>query len=484
MAVRRLSLPRVPGRFTIAQDTSSALKLPSARGMRLIYNILFTLGFVLSSPFYFLKMWRRGGWRAGFGQRFGRLGTRVKVAITNRHVLWMHAVSVGEVNLCTQLIRVLEPRVPNLQIVVSTTTSTGMGELQKRLPSHVLKIYYPVDLRGAVRRAVLTLHPETVVLVEAEIWPNFLWRLRDRRTPVFLVNARLSPRSYRGYKRLGFLFRPLFASLAGVGVQTEADRQRLIDLGCLPERVQVFGSLKFDAAKVDARRLLDPAALLRQIGVAAGAPVLVAGSTHAGEEAVLAGLFLRLRARFPDLFLVLVPRHFERGKEVGRELATRGLPFIYRREVTAGTQMAPGAVHCLVVNTTGELRYFYEEATVIFVGKSLLGQGGQNPIEPGALGKAMVFGPHMQNFAAIAESFTRGGGAAQVANAAELERTLCELLADPARREELGRNAQRIVRENSGGIERTVDMIVQAIAQEDITYVAPHPQLSGAAQKH
>src|SRR5204863_6151943 len=183
--------------------------------MRRIYNILFTLCFWLSSPYYFFKMWRRRGWQHGFSQRFGRFSSKIKQAVTNRHVLWIHAVSVGEVNLCTQLIRALEPRLPNLKIVVSTTTSTGMGELNRKLPSHIQKIYYPIDRREYVQRAIITLHPEAIVLVEAEIWPNFLWRAAELRIPVFLVNARLSDRSYRGYKRFGFLFRQLFRSFTG-----------------------------------------------------------------------------------------------------------------------------------------------------------------------------------------------------------------------------------------------------------------------------
>jgi 3-deoxy-D-manno-octulosonic-acid transferase len=442
--------------------------------MRTLYNILFTVFFWLSAPYYFLKMWRRGNWRAGFRQRFGHYSVKIKQAVTNRHVLWLHAVSVGEVNLCTHLIRALEPRTPNAKIVVSTTTSTGMGELEKKLPSHIAKIYYPIDRRACVNRAIAALNPQAVVLMEAEVWPNFLWRLKDRRTPVFLVNARLSRRSSRGYKRLGFLFRPLFASFKGVGAQNEEDAARLRELGCRSEAVRVVGSLKFDAAPLDERRLLDVAAMLRQLGVPDGAPLLVAGSTHAGEEALIAEVFLRLRRRFPDLFLVLVPRHFERGREVGRELETRKVKFMYRSEVVASTQRAPGEVECLLVNTTGELKFFYEQATVIFVGKSLKGEGGQNPIEPGALGKAMVFGPNMQNFAAIAASFVAAGGAVQVRDADELESALGELLADENRRAGLGRNALGVVKANTGAIERTVEMIVEQLA-EGQTYVAPSP---------
>ena len=440
--------------------------------MRSIYNIVFTILFCLSAPYYFLKMWRRGNWRRGFRQRFGQYDSRIKQALTNSHVIWLHAVSVGEVNICTQLIRALEPRVPNTKIVVSTTTSTGMGELQRKLPSHILKIFYPIDRRRFVQRALSVIHPEAVLLVEAEIWPNFIWRLQEKKIPFFLVNARLSERSFRGYKRFGFLFRPLFATFAGVGAQNEADATRLRQLGCRPEAVRVVGNMKFDAAKLEERRLLDVPGLLDQIGVPPQAQLLIGGSTHAGEETILAEQFLRLRQRHPDLFLVLVPRHFERGKEVGRELAARGVKFVYRSEITASTRLKAGEVDCLLVNTTGELNYFYEHAAVIFVGKSLTASGGQNPIEPGALGKAMVFGPNMQNFSAIVEAFLRHDGAIQVRNAEELEKVLDELLANEPRRRAVGQNALKVVRENQGSIERTVEMILKHLEGGEL-YVAP-----------
>ena len=433
-------------------------------GVRTLYNILFTVGFILSSPYYFMRMRRRGNWQRGFAERFGKYDANLKQAITNRYTLWMHAVSVGEVNACTHLIRALEQRLPNLKVVVSTTTTTGMGELRRKLPTHISKIYYPLDRRHYVIRALSTIRPEAIVLVEAEIWPNFLWRARDQGIPVFLVNARLSNRSYRGYKRFRLLFKPLFRSLTGVGAQNEADAAKLRTLGCRPETIRVVGSLKYDAAKLDERRLLDVPSLLRQVGVMPGARLLLGGSTHAGEEAILAEQFLRLRTRFPDLFLVLVPRHFERSREVGSELEARGLRYAYRSEIMAHTQFEPGKIDCLIVNTTGELRYFYEHATIIFIGKSLAAQGGQNPIEPGALGKAMVFGPNMQNFAEVVREFLEQKGAVQVRDPAELERVLGELLADESRREQLGRNALKVVHENLGAIDRTVDMIVKHLA--------------------
>jgi 3-deoxy-D-manno-octulosonic-acid transferase len=440
--------------------------------MRTLYNILFTIFFALSSPYYFRRMRRRGNWRRGFRERFARYDANLKQALTNRQVIWIHAVSVGEVNLCTQLIRALELRLPNIKFVVSTTTTTGMAELRRRLPTHISKIYYPIDRRTFAGRALAVINPEAIVLVEAEIWPNFLWRARDLKVPVFLANARLSDRSFRGYKRFGFLFRPLFASFAGVGCQNEEDAARLREVGCRPEAVRVVGNLKFDAAKLDERRTLDVPALLRQLGVPPDAPILVGGSTHDGEEAILAEIAQRLRARFPKLFLVLVPRHFERGNEVGRQLRERGVKFAYRNLIGADTQLADGEVECLVVNTTGELRFFYEHATAVFIGKSLTAMGGQNPIEPAALGKAMVFGPNMQNFAGITRNFIAEDGVVQVGDSEALEKAIAGLLADENRRAQLGRNAQRVVRENLGAIDRTVEMILEKLEPREI-YITP-----------
>jgi 3-deoxy-D-manno-octulosonic-acid transferase len=441
--------------------------------VRTLYNIVFAFGFCLSAPYYLLKMLRRGNWRGGFRQRFARYDARVKQSVTNRQVLWLHAVSVGEVNLCTQLILAIEKRVPNIKILVSTTTSTGMGELRKKLPGHIGKIYFPIDFRGYASKALATFHPQAVVLVEAEIWPNFIWNARKRGIPLFLVNARLSERSCRGYKRFGFLFRSLFAAFQGVGAQNPADAERLKELGCRPEAVHVIGSMKFDAARVRARRLLDVPGMLRQLGVPEGARILVAGSTHDGEEALLAEQFKRLREKFDDLFLIVVPRHHERGREVGRELEARGIRFAYRTEVTPTRSWAPRSLDCLLVNTTGELRYFYEQAAVVFVGKSLTAQGGQNPIEPAALAKPVVFGPNMQNFGEVVKAFLAQAAAVQVRDAAELEKAFAELLADERRRAELGQRAAKVVRENLGALDRTVEMIVECL--DDDVYVKPGP---------
>jgi 3-deoxy-D-manno-octulosonic-acid transferase len=431
--------------------------------MRFGYNILFVLFFWLSAPYYFLKMWRRGNWRAGFGQRFARYTPEFKAALARRPVLWLHAVSVGEVGVCCQLIRALEPHVSALQILVSTTTSTGMAELQRLLPPHSLRMYYPADFAGSVRRAMKTIRPRAIVLVEAELWPNFLCEAVAAECPLFLVNARFSKTSFRNYKLFGFFLRPIFARFSGVGCQHAEDVPRVVELGLRPDAVRLTGNLKFDAAQPGPREGLDVRALLRKIGVGERAMLLVAGSTHAGEEAILVEVLTRLRPRFPDLFLILVPRHFERTRDVVRELETRGIKFICRTDIPAGDPVAPGKLECLLVNTTGELKFFYQEATVVFVGKSLTARGGQNPIEPAALGKPVVFGPNMQNFATAAQAFLAQQAAVQVADAAGLEAALAELLADERRRAELGERARQVVQQNLGATARTAQFILEGL---------------------
>jgi len=431
--------------------------------MRVVYNILFVLFFWLSAPWYFLKLWRRGNWRAGFAQRFARYGSEIQAVVGQRPVCWLHAVSVGEVGVCLQLLRALELNLPAFQFVVSTTTSTGMGELRRRLPPRVQAFYYPVDFPGVVRRALNTLQPKAIILVEAELWPNLLWQAQDRDIPLCLVNARISERSFRGYGRFAVLFRPIFSRFRAVGCQQAGDAQRLIALGFPAAAVLPVGNMKFDAAQPDARPGLDVPGLLRQIGVNTNAKLLVAGSTHPGEEAILAEMWPRLRRRFPDLFLILVPRHFERAKEAGQALAARGIPFVYRSDIAGEKQFAPGQLECLLVNSTGELKFFYEQAALVFVGKSLTAKGGQNPIEPAALGKAMVFGPNMQNFKSVVAAFLAENAAMQVPDAAGLEQASAALLGDDQRRAEMGARALQVVRQNLGATARTVQLLTERL---------------------
>jgi 3-deoxy-D-manno-octulosonic-acid transferase len=423
--------------------------------MRLVYNILFPVFFLLSAPFYFLKMWRRGNWQAGFGQRFGFYDASLRTS--DKPCIWFHAVSVGEVGICAQLLRELSPKMRGYEFVVSTTTSTGMGELKRLMPAEVRKVYYPIDFYFSVRRALNTFRPRAFVLVEAELWPNLLWQANSRDIALFLINARLSDRSLRGYKRFGFIFEPIFNTFRAVGCQSDADAERLNELG-FAKNVKAVGNLKFDAAKPTPSKF-DATKLLRQIGVTEKSKVLVAGSTHDGEEAILADTAQQLRKEFTDLFLVLVPRHFERTKDVVAELKQRNVRFMLRTDITPETSFAAGSFDCLVVNSTGELKAFYETASLVFVGKSLTAHGGQNPIEPAALGKAIVTGPNMENFRSIMAAFRERQAIITVPDAAALRATIAELLKDETKRAQLGQRALAVVESNSGATARTVELI-------------------------
>ena len=426
--------------------------------MRLLYNILFPVLFLLAAPFYFWKLVRRGSWRQGFAQRFGAYGELTE-QLKNQRVIWLHAVSVGEANLAVQLVERLQAADSDSVYVVSTTTTTGMGVLQRRLPAEVRAVYYPVDWLPFVKRAFNALNPAAVVLVEAEIWPNLFWEAAARSVPMTLVNARLSERSFCGYQRFGFLFRPLFQSLCAAGVHHEADASRLEALGTRPEVISVTGNLKFDGALYGNPSTCDARGILNRLDVPVTAPVLVAGSTFEGEELLLADLLPRWRKVAPDLFLVIVPRHFERGAAVQEQLRSAGWKVARRTELDKASPQPD----VLLVDSTGELTAFYETAAVVFVGKSLTAQGGQNPIEPAALGRPLVFGPFMQNFRAVVRELLQAKAARQVQDEVGLVETVGFLLENPTEREALGKAARGVVEANKGATQRTADMLGQSL---------------------
>lgn len=458
--------------------------------MRLLYNLLFACFFLLFSPYYFLRLRRRGAWKKGFGQRFGFYEDELQSRLQGRKIIWFHAVSVGEVNLSTMLIHTLIHRFQDWDIVASTTTTTGITELRRRLPKEVFTLYYPIDFLPFVNRALRVIHPTAVVLIEAEIWPNLLWQLSDRGTPVFLVNARLSNSSAKWYGRAHFLFGSLFKSFTGVGAQDQTDAEMLQKLGCIPDRVKVNGNLKFDAATFSqssqsSQSSFRPEAIVKWSGARSDAIIFLGSSTHSGEEKMLAEIYLRLKKQLPNLFLILVPRHCERRNEVCQELMKMGIRCKLRSEFQKSqkqyerqfqkiedrenhndhydhceiSNISKNSNNCLLVDSTGELQSFYKTADVVFIGKSMFAFGGQNPIEAAASGCAILAGPHMENFRAITQTFLASKGIVQVQNADELEAELEEILLSNRRRSDLAREAKAVVEANRGALTKTITMI-------------------------
>lgn len=433
-------------------------RLTGSAMLRFLYDAAFSGVLLLTAPVWLSRLRRRGEWRRGFGERLGRYAEPLFPGFTGP-VAWVQAVSVGEVVLATQLVQHLAPRMPGWRFVISTTTNTGRRELEARMPAGARGIYYPFDRRAWVRRAFEAVQPRAIILVEAELWPNFVWEAQRRQVPLLLANARMTARSARRYRRFGFLFRGLFAGFAAVSCPTAEDVAALVSVGYRPGVVRAVGHPKFDAPPPPAGMATVARGILESLGVPRDARVVVGGSTHAGEERLLGEICRRLRTDFPDLFLVVVPRHCERAPDAARDLREAGVNVVLRTALREPGRPVSARPDCLVVDTTGELRSFYAVSDVVFIGKSLLAEGGQNPIEPAALGRAIITGPHMQNFRYIHDAFRRSGGVREVPDAAGLELALRELLAQPVAREELGVRARRVVESNRGALERTVEFL-------------------------
>ena len=446
---------------TIQKDLTNRAMTPA--WVQWAYRGLFNLGLGLSAPYYARRMARRGGWKDRIGQRFGRYDTSFIQRCQDQTNLWFHAVSVGEVLLSVPLVKHLENKLPSVQWILSATTTTGMAQWHQQMPGEPTTCFYPIDRRPWIRQSMEVIQPKAIILSEAEIWPNFLWEAFDRDIPVFLINARISENSYLRYHRFRSIFAPLFGSLSGVGTQNDSDAQRLIALGCHPSKVFVTGNMKFDAALGSQSRpsTLDVPALLRAHDMHEKT-LLLGSSTHAGEEAMLADLYLNLRQSHPQLRLVIAPRHFERGSQVAMALRSKGLAVACRSEwsdSSESNQVKPSDV--IILDSTGELASLYPHVDLVFIGKSMLARGGQSPLEAASAGKAILMGPQMQNFRAITRTFLGKQAARQVSNVEALQSTLKELLEHPQERDRLGKAAREVVDANLGAVERTLEMLCQ-----------------------
>ena len=426
--------------------------------MFFIYTFLYAVAVLFLLPREFLK--RPKGHRINWLS--GKLGRMEGGRGGGKETVWVHAVSVGEVLAAAPFIRALEAR--GVDAVISTVTDTGQQVARSRFPAKRV-IYLPFDLPFALKRAARLIKPRAFVLVETELWPNAIRTMRGLGVPVFIVNGRLSEKSAAGYRRLRFFFRRVLKGVALICVQDRVYAERAALMGADERKILVTGNFKFDT---DPKGRSAPAWTGRLAG-----PVMVAGSTHPGEEEFLVGTYEKLRMRFPSLSMVLAPRHPERVPEVESLIRKAGLDYVKSSSLSgdgtagggAGRSRNPGDLPgIVVVDTVGELFGIYAKADLAVMGGSFSGRGGQNPLEPACWGRPVLCGPDMSNFPFM-EDFFKSGGAAAVERETLFE-AAAGLLADEGLRGDMGAKAKRFYLEHSGAVKKTVDAMMDVLGPD------------------
>ena len=422
-----------------------------------LYSAALAVGVLASLPYWLFQMAHHGKYRQGLAERLGRLPSRLRLPGKQAPVIWVHAVSVGEVLAVAGLVEELQRRCPQHRIFISTTTDTGQGLARKRFGEKNV-IYFPMDFAFAIRPYLQALHPQLVVIAETEFWPNFMRLAHASGARIAVVNARISDRSWPRYRRFRGLLRRLLANVDLFLAQTPEDEARLEDIGASPERVRVTGNLKFDIPVPDPPAIVE--SLRASFAQAGAGPVLVCGSTVDGEESLLLKAFENLLVQHPRAVMILAPRHPERFPAVAALLEQMSIGFRKRSE-WKGEPLTGGV---LLLDTIGELAALYALADIAFVGGSLVPRGGHNIIEPAQHGVATVVGNHMENFRDIVSLF-QSRDAVRIVGPAELPLVLIELLANDAERKALGQRAAETMRSQIGATARTVGELQELLAR-------------------
>jgi len=429
--------------------------------IRFFYSLLFPLALLVILPRYLARMFRRGDYRRDFAQRFARYSPDLERRFASGTWIWVHAVSVGELLIALKLLDELHRRRPEWNFVVSSTTSTAHALAVSRQQDWWVPIYTPVDFGPFVRRALDRVRPRAIVLTESEMWPNFVWSAADRNIPVVLINARVSPRSARRYRKFAPMLRSVTRHLAAVGLQEKEHADLWKHLGVDAGKLHVTGSVKYDpAAGAEPARDFRP--VLQSFGIKAGQPLLLGGSTHEGEEEILADALLILRRTFPDARLLIAPRHIERAGDIVERLKAKNLRVMRRTAQSDGT-----SPDILLLDTTGELRDWSFCADAAFMGKSLSGSGGQNPVEAILAVRPVLFGPHMENFAALRDALLAEGGAVEIRDAATLAAETAKIWSDPQRATRLVEGANKALLPHRGATDRTAYLVENVVMESD-----------------
>lgn len=439
-----------------------------------VYNCLFFVAYLAMMPSFLIRMKRRGGYKARMGDRFGKYPDEIVARLranAEKGPIWIHAVSVGEVQVAAQLMRALRERDASVRFVFSTTSSTGWKTAETELAKlktaglgseDDVLIYNPLDFGGCVKRALELIQPRAVILTETEIWPNFIRAIRARGLPLYLVNARISDHSAPRYKALRWFFGEVFRCFTKIYVQSELDAQRLRDAGANPDVLQVTGSFKFDVAH---RNPAKEKELAEWIGHDV---LLLGGSTWPGEDEALLRIYKELQKTHPEVTLVIAPRHFEKADAVEANIQAAGFDCIRRsralKQTSSDSRSQANVTHPVYLcDTTGEMMGLFGISTVAFVGKSLCAHGSQNMIEPCLCGKPTVVGPYTENFRPVMSDLLASQALVQVPDEAALQREIIRFFDDPAARAAQGTRATQAVQRRCGVVGRCADELLKAL---------------------
>ncbi|MCK5226050.1 MAG: 3-deoxy-D-manno-octulosonic acid transferase [Planctomycetes bacterium] len=427
--------------------------------MKFIADLVYFLAVLIISPMVLYRVIRHRRYRTGWGQRFGKIIRKNP----ERKCIWLHAVSVGEVNAARTIIEELENKFTNFEIVISTTTDTGFARANALFDTKHTVIYFPLDFSIIMQRAFEKIQPAVCLLMELEIWPNFVRIAKQSNIPVVVVNGRISDKSFSRYKKIKPIAKTIFQKLTLILSQTEQYAKRFIEIGCPAEKVFVTGSLKYDTAQIT-NKVDGSDELASQLKIE-NERLWLAGATGPGEEGIILDIFKDLikQQRFADLRLVIVPRKPERFDEVAELIRQKGFDFIRYSSVKNTNTPHWEKPSVILGDTMGDLRKFYSLATVIFVGRSLVPMGGSDMAEAAALGKPTMFGPFAFNFKHTVDALLKDNGAIMAKDKQDLFQAIQKCLTDTDFANQIAQNGREVIRKNQGATKKTIDQITKLL---------------------
>jgi len=426
--------------------------------MRFVADFIYLLIAIAISPVVVYRMVRYGRYRIGWANRFGRI---IRKDPALRKCIWLHAVSVGEVNATKTIIKELENKFGDYEIVITTTTDTGFARASALFGANHKVCYFPLDFSWIMYRAFHNIHPTICLLMELEVWPNFVQIARKLGIPVVVVNGRISDKSFEKYEKVRPIAEQIFSKLTLVLAQTDEYARRFREIGCSRKKVIVTGSLKYDTAQIT-DKVEGADTLAAQLGIKR-AKLWVAGATGNDEEQILLDVYqnLKQQKQFKNLRLVIVPRKPERFDKVAQLIKQVGLPLVRYSHIKEGEAKSSGKKAVILGDTMGDLRKFYSLATIIFVGRSLVPMGGSDIAEAAALGKCTIFGPHIFNFKQTVDALLADQGAIMVKDKQDLLETMQKYLTEPDFAQRIAQNGQEVIRKNQGATEKTIEQITK-----------------------